>query len=153
MTMMAIVMMMMISTSSAKLHVHFTTPPAHSHVNLLRELAIGLKEEFPDKYRITFGTSGKFTQMSTEVGLETINLADNRPKCQTITTPEFNKLMVDVVDPFERFQQLGGIISTIWDCQYVFNLDRFSNIFFCFFSNLFPLFSLSFSLFLPFLLF
>ena len=97
-------------------HIFFASPPAYSHVSLLRELAIGLTERFPGKYRITFGTSGRFLKAAADVGLATFNLARDVPECQEMPS-DVSVIRLDE-DPFARISRAAALFASIYDCQF-----------------------------------
>jgi hypothetical protein len=107
----------------------FLAPPAHSHVNILRELAVGVVEEYGSLYRITFGTTGSFLEMGRSVGLEVFDISIDDPDCQKMDGPFHNELtsMLLHEDPLKRFSVLGKLMVHLYECHHDVLETKFQN--------------------------
>lgn len=70
------------SSCPTKKHIMFFSPPAHSHVALLREIALGVRENYPD-IRVTFITGGKYLKMTRDVGIESFEGMNSDENCSS----------------------------------------------------------------------
>lgn len=95
-------------------HILIVVPPAHSHVNIFREIAVGVREEYGDKYRITFGTRGKYLEMARSVGFTPYEIFDDTELCQG--DPPDTEILDP--DPFARLTIMSTLLNVIYECTY-----------------------------------